>query len=351
MRSRTRGRADPGDEMNFEYLDEFVHLARSLSFRRTAEHFFVSRSVISRHMAALEESLGALLFVRDTHGVELTDAGEVFLQEARSLLRGWELAQERVRSVSGTGDKLVRIGYLRNGARPFLVRFVNSMAKEHPSIRLSLLCMKYGELRQALEEHGVDVAIGMNVDSSISSDYRSTPIYRDHFVIACNRANPLASMASGITVDDLRDQRLLIPDSYMSSGLAEGIRPFVDDETLAEAEELYMDMDLLYLKLRTENCIAFVSDMNASMFDGRFRSFPYVTWTSASTSVPSTTTSSRATSTRHAVEHSRIAVARWQTRSTCHCIGHRSNPDRFPALSFDARRTMRQNRRPRGPGR
>lgn len=46
--------------MNFEYLDEFVHLARSLSFRRTAEHFFVSRSVISRHMAALEESLGAL---------------------------------------------------------------------------------------------------------------------------------------------------------------------------------------------------------------------------------------------------------------------------------------------------
>ena len=81
--------------------------------------------------------------------------------------------------------------------------------------------MKYGELRQALEEHGVDVAIGMNVDSSISSDYRSTPIYRYHFVIACNRANPLASMASGITVDDLRDQRLLIPDSYMSSGLAE----------------------------------------------------------------------------------------------------------------------------------
>lgn len=274
MEPRMGGRTNPGDEMNFEYLDEFVHLAHSLSFRRTAEHFFVSRSVISRHMTALEESLGTLLFVRDTHGVELTNAGEVFLQEAQSLLRGWNLAQERVRAVSGTGDKLVRIGYLRNGARPFLVRFVNSMAKEHPNIRLSLLCMKYGELRQALEEHTVDVAIGMNVDSSISSNYRSTPIYRDHFVIACNRANPLASMTDGITVNDLRDQRLLIPDSYLSSGLAEGIRPFVDDETLAEADELYMDMDLLYLKLRTENCVAFVSDMNASMFDGTLSILP-----------------------------------------------------------------------------
>lgn len=227
-----------------------------------------------RERTALEESLGTLLFVRDTHGVELTDAGEVFLQEAQSLLRGWNLAQERVKAVSGTGDKLVRIGYLRNGARPFLVRFVNSMAKEHPNIRLSLLCMKYDELRQALEERGVDVAIGMNVDSSISSNYRSTPIYRDHFVIACNRANPLASMSDGITVDDLRDQRLLIPGSYLSSGLAEGIRSFVDDETLAETEELYMDMDLLYLKLRTENCVAFVSDMNASMFDGTLSILP-----------------------------------------------------------------------------
>ena len=84
--------------MNFEYLDEFVHLARSLSFRRTAEHFFVSRSVISRHMAALEESLGALLFVRDTHGVELTDAGEVFLQEARSPV-AWMGTRARARQV------------------------------------------------------------------------------------------------------------------------------------------------------------------------------------------------------------------------------------------------------------
>lgn len=145
--------------MNFEYLDEFIHLAHSLSFRRTAEHFFVSRSVISRHMSALEESLGALLFVRDTRGVELTEAGKVFLQEAQSLLRGWELARERVQAVSGTGDKLVRIGYLRNGARPFLVKFVNCMAQEYPHIRLSLLCMNYNESRQAMEEHNVDAAI------------------------------------------------------------------------------------------------------------------------------------------------------------------------------------------------
>lgn len=254
--------------MNFEYLDEFVHLAKSLNFRCTAEHFYVSRSVISRHMAALEESLGAVLFVRDTRGVELTEAGVVFLREAQMLLRDWKRARERVEAVSGTGDRLVRIGYLRNGARPFLVSFVNEMARRHPHIRLSLLCMGYGELRHALESHDIDVAVGLNVDSAISSHYRSTPIYRDRFVITCSHAHPLASANGDVTLDDLRDQKLLIPDSYLASGLAECVRPLVDSETIAESEQLYMDMDLLYLKLRTEDCVAFISNMNASMFEG-----------------------------------------------------------------------------------
>ena len=260
--------------MNFEYLDEFIHLAHGLSFRRTAEHFFVSRSVISRHMSALEESLGALLFVRDTRGVELTEAGKVFLQEAQSLVRGWELARERVQAVSGTGDKLVRIGYLRNGARPFLVRFVNYMAKEYPRIRLSLLCMNYSELRQAMEERSVDVAIGISVDSSISSNLRSTFIYSDRFAIVCSHSHPIARMTEGVTLDDLRDQKLLIPDSYVSSRLAAPVVDLVDTETLTESEELYMDIDLLYLKIKTEGYVAFISGMNASIFDGPLAIIP-----------------------------------------------------------------------------
>lgn len=58
--------------MNIESLSEFAYLADTLSFRRTAEHFYVSRSVISRHLAALEDALGVVLLERNARGVELT---------------------------------------------------------------------------------------------------------------------------------------------------------------------------------------------------------------------------------------------------------------------------------------
>ena len=103
--------------MNIDHLNEFIYLADSLSFRRTAEHFYVSRSVISRHLNALEKSLGAVLLERTAKGVQLTEAGKVFLQEAQTIVRDWNLARTRVQAVSGAANKLVRVGYLRNGAR------------------------------------------------------------------------------------------------------------------------------------------------------------------------------------------------------------------------------------------
>lgn len=254
--------------MNSSFLEEFIYLANCLNFRKTADHFYVNRSVISRHMIALEKSLGAVLFERTARGVKLTEAGEVFLQEAQAVLRSWDVACDRVRAVSGTGDELVRMGYLRNGARPFLARFVKTMAKEHPDVHLSLLCMGFQEAGQALKDHTIDVLLGINVDGSISQHYRSTLIYEDHFAVMCSPSHPLSTHSDGVTFEDLRDQKVIVPDSYVSSHLAPFINDLVDEEMLAESEELYKDMDLLYLKVQTEECLAFVSGQNASMFEG-----------------------------------------------------------------------------------
>ncbi len=259
--------------MNLEYLDEFIHLAHSLSFRNTAEHFYVSRSVISRHLAALEESLGAILLERGARGVQLTEAGAVFLQEAQAMLRSWDLAQAHVRAAANASDELVRIGYLRNGARPFLVRFVKRMTHDHPEVHLSLLCMGYHEARQAMEEHSIDIMLGINVERSLSRNYRSTPIYEDRFVVACSRTNPLARLDE-VMFDDLRDQKVLVPDSYIAAGLGPQARELIDDETLAECEGLYENMDQLYLTIQTEECAAFVSNLNASMFASSLKILP-----------------------------------------------------------------------------
>ncbi len=259
--------------MNTEFLDEFTHLASSLSFRQTAAHFYVSRSVISRHMAALEETLGARLFKRDSRGVELTEAGKVFYREAKTILRDWDLALNRVRSVEEAGKSLVRIGYLRNGARPFLVNFVNHMAQIHPEINLSVLCMEYDELYRALQEHAVDIAVAINVNPSISNNYRSTLIYQDCFYVLCPHNHELAQKTK-ISLMDLQNQKLLVPDSYIYAGLGSSVSELVDDEALKMAQSIYRDIDMLYLKIQTEDYLAFVSGLNMAIFGDMLAHLP-----------------------------------------------------------------------------
>ena len=254
--------------MDINYLDEFVYLADSLSFKRAANHFYVSRSVISRHMAALEETVGARLLDRDSRGVNLTEAGSVFYREAKTVLRDWDVALERARAVGESGSKLVRIGYLRNASRPVLVRFVRHMAETHPELHLSLLCMEYNELRRAMDEHAVDVALAVNVNPAISRNYRSTPIYEDKFFAVCAKDHPLACRGEVLKLDNLRGQKLLLPDSYVFAGLSDFIDGMIDEKTLLVAQSYYRDLDMLYLKVQTEGFVAFSSGMNNAMFNG-----------------------------------------------------------------------------------
>ena len=83
--------------MNINHLIEFIYLAETLSFKRTADYFYVSRSVISRHLSALEATLGVKLLDRGNQSVKLTEAGEVFYKEVKVLLKSYADAVDHAR--------------------------------------------------------------------------------------------------------------------------------------------------------------------------------------------------------------------------------------------------------------
>ena len=142
--------------METAHLEEFVYLAETLNFKQAAEHFFVSRSVISRHLAALEDAVGAKLIERGGRSVKLTGEGEVFYRDARVILRDCASALEHVEEVRNTNANVVRIGYLRNAARPVIVYFVRYMQKKHPGLRLALLIVSQQRLVDRLiEDHRI----------------------------------------------------------------------------------------------------------------------------------------------------------------------------------------------------
>ena len=261
--------------MNINHLIEFVYLAEKLSFRQTADYFYVSRSVISRHVAALEEVLGAKLIERGNQSVRLTEAGKVFYREAQNVLRAYATAVDRTREVGRSFGKDVHVGYLKNAARPVIVHFVQFMGHEHPEIRLDLMSMEYVDLRRALEEGSVDVALGVNVHPSVSRNYRSTPIYTDRFYALVSKEHPLAVKSEeGVAFDELPSEKLLLPDSFVYFGMGELVDGLAQDNAQGVAREFYRDVDILYLKVQAEGYVAFSSGLNNAMFGDRLVALP-----------------------------------------------------------------------------
>lgn len=89
--------------MELEQLRIFCAAAERGSLSRAAAALYISHSTVSRAVSALEASLGAELFSRDSRGVSLTPSGQLLFDGAQELLR---LAGELEGKVRNTGGKI-----------------------------------------------------------------------------------------------------------------------------------------------------------------------------------------------------------------------------------------------------
>ena len=92
--------------MQTEWIDTFLDLAESRSFRRTAERLGLTQSTVSARVQALEGALGKRLFLRSRAGTELTTDGLKFEPHARALRRGWT---QTLRAMDPTGEAAVNL--------------------------------------------------------------------------------------------------------------------------------------------------------------------------------------------------------------------------------------------------
>src|SRR5690349_243423 len=97
--------------MELRHLRYFVAVAEAENVSRAAVKLHVSQPGISRQIRDLEDELGVQLFKRSAKSVKLTEAGAVFLPEAKAVLQRAEEATRAVRSVARGERGHIHVGY------------------------------------------------------------------------------------------------------------------------------------------------------------------------------------------------------------------------------------------------
>jgi DNA-binding transcriptional LysR family regulator len=139
------------------HLRAFVAVAEELNFTRAAERLHLAQQALSKQIRQLEDQLGVQLLDRTTRRVELTLAGQGFLERARMVLAAAEAAADTARQLAGERATL-RIGFAGTAGREQLGPAIEAFRERRPDVDVRL---SFGELLEptgGLRDGAVDVA-------------------------------------------------------------------------------------------------------------------------------------------------------------------------------------------------
>lgn len=122
--------------MELRHLRYFAAVAAHGSFSRAANNLHLTQPALSRQVKDLEDELGVPLFVRGINSVTLTEAGDLFYEEARDLLARADQAIQRVRGEARTD--VLRVGYVPSLTAGLMPRAIERFQTATPRVRLEL---------------------------------------------------------------------------------------------------------------------------------------------------------------------------------------------------------------------
>jgi DNA-binding transcriptional LysR family regulator len=247
--------------MELRQLRYFIAVAENLSFSKAAQQLHVTVPPLSRQIRQLEDEFDVRLLIRDRRHVTLSDAGRLFLREAKSLISQAGRMTDSVRMA-----KCGSVGLVRIGVGPALGERVGRVVVEHgrqfPAVEVQCRDLLSSAQYQNLLEGHIDVAfLRPCVDSpELTSEF----LFEEPMVVYISKANPLAKRRF-LRIRDLADLTLLLFDRKAAPGLydktlelygAAGVNPIVS----SFAVELVPNNDVQALLLTSHKGIRIVPD-------------------------------------------------------------------------------------------
>jgi DNA-binding transcriptional LysR family regulator len=181
------------DVMNTRQLEYFVSLAETLNFTKTAERFFISQTAVSKQIKILEQSLDTKLFNRNNHYVELTPAGNMFLNEAKIILYKIEEAKERVRLTTVGFVGLLRIGFVKGYEKTSFSDLIFELYKQYPNISITFFRGTEKELYDKVSNSELDIIFNIWNEKEITSLMDTHLIKRYSLNVVVHPTHPLAT--------------------------------------------------------------------------------------------------------------------------------------------------------------
>jgi LysR family transcriptional regulator, hca operon transcriptional activator len=168
--------------MELRHLRYFVAVAEEGSLTVAAERrLHTAQPSLSRQIRDLEHEVGAQLLIRSARGIELTDAGRVFLDHARLALAQVEAAREGAKRAARPLKPIFAVGFLTGQEVNWLAETTRVLASDMRNIEMTVSSEYSPDLAEGLATGKLDVAF-MRAEPN-RPDLNYITVAREPFVV------------------------------------------------------------------------------------------------------------------------------------------------------------------------
>lgn len=186
--------------MTLDQLRIFVAVAERQHVTRAAEALNIVQSAVSAAVSGLEERHAVKLFHRVGRGIELTDAGRIFLEEARAVLARAEAAERVLADLSGLRRGSLRVHASQTIASHWLPRHLVAFRAAHPDITIRLAVGNTAEVARAVADGSAELGF---VEGEVEDPVlASAAVAQDRLVLVVPAGHPFSARET-LTAADL----------------------------------------------------------------------------------------------------------------------------------------------------
>ena len=191
--------------MELWHLRYFIAVAEEKHITRAAERLGMQQPPLSQRIKAIERELDVQLFRRKARGVELTDAGQAFLDNARAVLAQLDRTFEATRRTARGEEGEISVGIVPTGPfHPFIPRAIRAFREAYPQVQLRLEERLGVELIDLLRKGQIDAAF-IRTPVADQGDLVINPLLEEPMIVALPSGHPLARSGGqrGVLLKDL----------------------------------------------------------------------------------------------------------------------------------------------------
>ena len=200
--------------MTFEQLQCFIASVEEKTFLDAAHSLYISQSSLSKQIMKLEQELGVMLWDRSRRKAGLTEAGNIFYQDALILLIQYSQARNRLDRFRTESQLTLSVGTLPILTQYQLTPGFRDFQAAHPGIRLSLHEVEEPELMEGFEKGIYDLVIGREA-MFYGANCQTQLIAGDQLAAVLDSSHPLA-FRSSLCLEELKDEDFIFMNPYTS---------------------------------------------------------------------------------------------------------------------------------------